>query len=180
MTSSSTCEVVVPGTSPRKKTSVLVTSWLLLLVTQAGCSHVQVLRLTSETFSARDVSEVAILSHQPEGSSLKIAELSESASSDVQTLQRHLLKKAAELGADAVVFSTPVTHIEQRTDYQPVYSPWGYYAPYYYGPGPYGYWAPWGYRYGAWGPGWGYQQYAAVPYSVRVTTLKGVAIKYRE
>jgi len=29
------------------------------------------------------------------------------------------------------------------------------------------------------GPAWGYQQYAAVPYSVRVTTLKGVAIKYR-
>jgi hypothetical protein len=62
--------------------------------------------------------------------------------------------------------------------YQPVYSPWGYYAPYYYGPGPYGYWGPWGYRYGPWGPGWGYQQYVPVPYFVRVTTLKGIAIRY--
>ena len=159
--------------------SMVVTAWLLLAIAQAGCSQVQVLRLTSETFPSHDVNDVAILSHEPDASFLKIAELSETSSSGVQTLQRHVLKKAADLGADAVVFSTPVTRTEQRTDYQPVYSPWGYYTPYYYGPGPYGYWGPWGYRYGPWGPGWGYPQYAAVPYSVRVTTVKGVAIKYR-
>ena len=158
---------------------ILVTCWLLFVSTQAGCSDVQVLRLTSETFPSRAVDDVAILSHEPDASFLKIAELSETSSSDIHTLQRHLLKKAAELGADAVVFSTPVTHTEQRTQYQSAYSPWGYYTPYYYGPGPYGYWGPWGYRYGPWGPGWGYPQYAAVPYSVRVTTLKGVAITYR-
>jgi hypothetical protein len=83
---------------------------------QAGCSQVQVLRLTSETFPSRAVSDVAILSRQPEASFIKIAELSESSSSNVQTLQRHILKKAAELGADAVVFSTPLTRTEQRTD----------------------------------------------------------------
>jgi hypothetical protein len=169
---------VVEDTSLRRL--VIFLTWSLLFIsTQTGCSHVQVLRLTSETFPSRPVDDVAILSHEPNGSFMKIAELSESSSSNLHTLQQHLLKKAAELGADAVVFATPVTHSEQRTDYQPMYSPWGYYAPSYYGPGPYGYWGPWGYRYGPWGPGWGYPQYAAVPYTVRVTTLKGTAIKYR-
>lgn len=80
------------------------------------------------------------------------------------------------------MFSAPHTRSEHRVDYQPVYSPWGfyarYYSPYYYGPGPYGYSRPFGYAYGGWGPSWGYRQYAAVPYSVHVTTLKGVAIRY--
>lgn len=151
---------------------------LLLAWTCAGCSNVQVIRLTAETFPPRPVGDVAILSHEPSTAHVQIAELSETSSSDVDTLQRHLLKKAAELGADAVVFSLPISHTEQRIAYQPIYSPWGYYAPHYYGPGPYGTWGPWGYRYGPWGPGWGYRQYLPVPYSVRVTTLKGIAIKY--
>jgi hypothetical protein len=159
------------------KTSILV-ACLLLCSTCAGCSNVQVIRLTSETFPSRPVGDVAILSHEPSAAHVRIAELSEISSSDVEKLQQHLLKKAAELGADAVVFSSPITHTEQGVTYQPTYSPWGYYAPYYYGPGPYGYWGPWGYRYGPWGPGWGYHQYVPVPYSVRVTTLKGIAIRY--
>ena len=77
-----------------------------------------------------------------------------------------------------MVFSTPITRTEQRVAYQSVYSPWGYYAPSYYGPGPYGYWGPWGYRYGPWGPSWGYQQAVPVQYSVHITTLKGTAIHY--
>ena len=152
---------------------------LLLLWVAAGCTNVQVLRLTSETFPSREVEDVAILSRFPSLEYEKIAELSETSSSDnIEKLQRHLLNKAAELGADAVVFSTPITHTEQRVAYQPVYSPWGYYAPSYYGPGPYGYWGPWGYRYGPWGPTWGYQQAVLVPYSVRITTVKGTAIHY--
>ena len=156
----------------------IVVTCLLLVLTNAGCSNVQVVRLTSDTFSSRPVRDVAILSEEPTSAHVKIAELSESSTSDVQALQRHLLKKAAEIGADAVVFSTPITRTEQRIDYQSAYSPWGYYTPYYYGPGPYGYWGPWGYRYGPWGPGWGYPHYTAVPYLIRVTTLKGIAIKY--
>lgn len=152
---------------------------LLLSLTHPSCSNVQVIRLTSESFPPHSVSEVAILSQEPESPHVKIAELRETSSSTVQTLQQHILKKAAELGADAVVFFPSVTHVEHRVDYQPAYSPWGYYAPYYYGPGPYGYWGPWGYRYGPWGPGWGYGSYMPVPYSVRVTTVKGTAIKYR-
>ena len=84
---------------------------LLLLCAAAGCANVQVMRLTSETFPARDVQDVAILSQFPSAQYEKIAELSETSSSDnVAKLQRHVLEKAAELGADAVVFSTPITH----------------------------------------------------------------------
>jgi hypothetical protein len=151
---------------------------LLVVCLSVGCASVNVLRLTSETFSPRSVEEVAILSEAPPNEHTRIAELSETSSSRVDTLQRHILKKAAQLGADAVIFSVPHTRSEQRVDYQPVYSPWGYYAPYYYGPGPYGYARPWGYSHGAFGPFGGYRQYAAIPYSVRVTTLKGVAIRY--
>lgn len=159
--------------------TVPLTIGLLLLVVGAGCANVQVLRLTSQTFPAREVEDVAILSQFPSLPYEKIAELSETSSSEnVAKLQRHLLGKAAELGADAVVFSTPITHVERRVAYQPAYSPWGYYAPYYYGPAPYGYWGPWGYRYGPWGPMWAYQHSVPVPYSVRTTTVKGIAIHY--
>ena len=156
---------------------VVIVACLFLGPMHAGCSSVQVVRLTSETFPPRSVNEVSILSREPGTAHVNIAELSETSSSDVQALQRHIVKKAAQLGADAVVFFPSVTHIEQRVDYQPAYSPWGY-GPYYYGPGPYGYWGPWGYRYGPWGPAWGYGSYMAVPYAVRVTTVKGTAIKY--
>jgi hypothetical protein len=153
--------------------TILLLGWIPI-----GCSHVNIVRLTSETFPPRAVDEVEILSQEPTTEHLRIADLSETSTSDVDTLQRHILKKAAELGAQAVIFSSPTTRIENRVAYQPVYSPWGYYAPYYYGPGPYGYWGPWGNSYGPWGPGWGYRNYAPVPYSVRVTTLKGIAIRY--
>jgi hypothetical protein len=154
---------------------------ILAICLGMGCSSVSVLRLTSDTFPPRSVEEVAILSEAPPIEHIRIAELSETSSSRVDTLQRHILKKAAQLGADAVIFSVPHTRSEQRVDYQPMYSPWGYYAPYYYGPGPYGYSRTWGYSYGGYGafvPFGGYQRYAAVPYSVRVTSLKGVAIRY--
>ena len=150
---------------------------VLLLCAALGCADVQVLRLTSETFPPREVQEVAILSQFPNTHHEKIAELSETASENVAKLQRHILEKAAELGADAVVFSTPVTRIEHGMAYHQTYSPWGYYAPYY-GPGPYGYWGPWGYPFRPWGPSWGYYQTYPVPYQVRTTTVKGTAIRY--
>ena len=157
---------------------LLILTTLLLGWTCTGCSSVIVVRLTTEIFPPRAVDEVEILSQEPTTEHLRMAELSETSTSDADKLQRHILNKAAQLGADAVVFSVPTTHTEQGVAYQPLYSPWGYYAPYYYGPGPYGYWGPWGYSYGPWGPGWGYQQYVPVPYSIRVTTLKGIAIRY--
>ena len=97
---------------------------LLLSSACTGCSNVTVLRLTSETFPPRAVEDVAILSQEPTTEHIRIAELSETSSSRVGTLQRDILKKAAQLGADAVVFSAPHTRSEQRVDYQPMYNPW--------------------------------------------------------
>ena len=55
---------------------------LLLLWVAAGCTNVQVLRLTSETFPSREVEDVAILSRFPSLEYEKIAELSETSSSE--------------------------------------------------------------------------------------------------
>lgn len=152
-----------------------------------GCSTVQVVRLSSEQFSPRRTSEVEILDREPATEHLRLAELvASSSTSSLEHLQRDILKKAAQLGASAVVFSRPTTHIEQRITQAPGYSPWGYYAPYYYGAGAHGYlgygYGGWPYAslgygsmYGPWGPGWGY---TSVPYIVQVSTLKGLAIRY--
>jgi len=105
---------------------LIIAIGLLLGWGVSGCAQVQVLRLTSETFPPREVQDVAILSQFPSDRHEKIAELSETSSSEnLSKLQRHLLDKAAELGADAVVFSTPITRTEQRMAYESVYSPMG-------------------------------------------------------
>ena len=154
--------------------------------TITGCSSVQVLRLTSEAFPPTAVNDVAILAQPPSTAYQDIAELTASSSShSVERLQHDILKKAAKLGAEAVVFSPPRVQHEHRVAYQPAYSPYGYYAPYYYGPV---YWGGFGFggygsryyggMYGPWGPGWGYGPGMAVPYTVRIQTLKGTAIRY--
>jgi hypothetical protein len=151
-----------------------------------GCSPVHVLRLTSETFPSTAVNDVAILTQPPSVAYQDIAELTASSSThSVERLQRDILKKAAKLGAEAVIFSPLNVHREQRVGYEPMYSPYGYYAPYYYGPA---YWGGFGFggygpryyggMYGPWGPGWGYGTGMAVPYTVRIQTLKGRAIRY--
>jgi hypothetical protein len=86
---------------------------VLLSYLCVGCSSVNVLRFTSKIFPSRSVEEVAILSEVPPTEHLRIAELSETASSSVGTLQRHILKKAAQLGADAVVFSPSHSQTQQ-------------------------------------------------------------------
>ncbi|WP_447982992.1 hypothetical protein [Nitrospira sp. Nam74] len=151
----------------------------------SACSNVQVLRLTSQQFSPRPINDVQILEKEPTTEHLRLAELvASSSTSSLDDLQRDIVKKAAKLGASAVVFSRPTVHTEQRVSYSGNYSPWGYYAPYYYGPWPRGYFgfgygawpsASYGSMYGPWGAGWGYWD---VPYVVQVQTLKGVAIRY--
>ena len=152
-----------------------------------GCSPVQVVRLTSEQFPPRRVTEVEILDKEPATDHLRLAELvASSSTSSLDDLQQDILKKAAKLGASAVIFSRPTSHTEQRIAQGAGYSPWGYYAPYYYGPGPHGYFGygygagpfatlGYGSMYGPWGPGWGY---TSMPYTVQVRTLKGLAIRY--
>jgi hypothetical protein len=147
---------------------------VILCAVVSACSNVQVVRLTSDTFSSRAINEVEILEQEPTTDHLRLAELvASSSTSSLDNLQHDILKKAAKLGASAVVFSPPTVHTEQRIAQSGGYNPWGYYSPYYYGPGLYG---PFGYggMYGPWGPGWGYMD---VPYVVQVQRLKGLAIR---
>ena len=89
--------------------SVVLTIGLLLCGVAAGCANVQVLRLTSETFPPREVQDVAILSQFPSVQHQKIAELSETSSSEnVSKLQRHLLDKADELKNQAIAHVFPL------------------------------------------------------------------------
>jgi hypothetical protein len=149
---------------------------VLLCSVGMSCAPVQVLRLTSETFAPRPIQDVDILELAPPAAHLRLAELTTTSSTDsLETLQHAILKKAAKLGASAVIFSPPTLHTEQRLA-RTGYSPWGYYTPYYYGPGPRGSFGfGYGGMYGPWGPGWSEMD---VPYMVDVQTLKGVAIRY--
>ncbi len=154
----------------------LFVSGSLIVAVLLACSstHVNVLRLTSETFPSRpSASDVVILEQAPAAEHIRIAELSVTSTGNLEDLQQQILNRAAELGAQAVVFFPSVTEMERRFMYQPIYyySPWGYYSPFYYGYSPDPYWL-----FGL-GPG-GYRQYVLVPYTVAVHTLKGIAIRY--
>lgn len=168
-------------------------SLLLLALATTACARVDAIRLTSETFPPKDsADDVEVLDHHPTRPYIEIADLSIADTGlSLESMQGKMLKKAASLGADAVVFSTPESHVNHEVAYEPVYSPWGYYGPYY-GPGSWGYggalpggwgyggpYGPWGY--GPWGMGGGaYAGSVAVPYDVTVHSLKGTAIKYQK
>jgi hypothetical protein len=142
-----------------------------------GCVGVDMVRLTDQTFPPKSSpKEVAVLGHDPQCAHLKLAELHVDDSTDTyQHMQDNILKKAAELGADAVVFGKS----EKRTRHQVTY------APYSYGLG----YSPWGYgayTYPGWGYGGWYGNYGygyggtALPYDYTVRSLKGTAIRYTE
>ncbi len=153
----------------------------VLSVGFAACASVDTIRLTSETFPPKaSVDEVEVLEHDPARPYIAIAELRVGDSwLSFGSLQRKILKRAAALGADAVVFSQPEVQVEHEVAYEPVYSPWGFYGPF---NGP---WA-WGYGYGGWGYGvgpypwtWGTSVGSvAVPYDEAFKMLAGTAIRY--
>jgi hypothetical protein len=146
----------------------------LLGLAMTACASVDLVRTTSEHFRPKaSIEEVEVLDQVPKCPHIALAEMSmDDASVSFETMQKKMLGKAAELGADAVVFAKPETQIEHQVAYQSMYSPWGYggwmYAPY-----PYGY----GY-YGGW-PGFGAGT-MAVPYDVKEKSLRGLAIRYTE
>lgn len=156
----------------------------LLCLTVSACANVDTLRLTTQTFPPKDsIGEVEVLEHEPSRPHIDVAELSMvDTSRAFDGMQKRILKKAASLGADAVVFHDRSSHVEHQVAYQPVYSPWGLYGPYY-GPGAWG-GGGWGYGglYGAgpWGGGGGYGGSIPVQYDVTVRTLKGLAIRYTD
>lgn len=161
--------------------------WVVLGFGLTACASVDVLRLTQQTFAPKaSADEVDVLDHVPAQSYIELADLSMTDSSTgVERMQRKILKKAASLGADAVVFSKPQSTVEHQVAYD---SPLGYggFAYPVMGMGwgspggmGMGWGSPWGMGWGSpWGlGGWGSGSYA-VPYDVTMTTLKGTAIRY--
>ena len=148
----------------------------------AGCSTVNTLLLTSQTFPPKaSWQEVEIVDKEPLCPHVNIARLSveETGSNSYESMQHHILKKAATLGSDAVVFSKPEKHVTHGVAYQGpllMAGPWGM-GSYYY-PG-------WGYGvpYGRWGLGYGmgglgYAGGVALPYDYTTSSLTGLAMRY--
>lgn len=166
-------------------TFLLLVGLLSLAIT--ACANVETIRLTKKVFPPKaSADDVEAIAHEPTRPHIQLAELQMTDTwMGFDSMQQNILKKAATLGADAVVFSHPESHVEHQVVNEPVYSPWSYYAPYYYGPGYLGY--------GGYGNGWGYSSlygpgpmgwggygggYVAVPYDVTIKSLKGMAIRY--
>ena len=134
-----------------------------------GCTSVDTVLLTSQTFPPKNsIQEVEVLSRTPKRAHVAIAQLSvEDAASSFEKQQGAILKKAAKLGADAVVFRRGT----KRTVATPAYG---------------------GYAYSYSSPGWGYGSYGGVGYSyygygrgtpmtydTTVRSLTGIAIRYK-
>jgi len=146
----------------------------------SACATVDTILLTSDTFPPKgSAEEVAVLRRTPTRPHRDLAELRIGDSwLGFGSLQHKILKRAAALGADAVVFAQPQTQTTHRMSYEPLYGPWGYNSPYYGGPWGYG---MYGGLYGGWGP-WGGLPFGsiAVPYDETVRILMGTAIRYTD
>ena len=142
----------------------------------SSCVSVDTVRLTNQQFPAKaSVGEVEILDRKPSCDHVVIARLSvdDSEYDSFQGEQEKILKKAAALGADAVIFSKPQKSVRQGV----TNSGMGCMACGPYGYGMYGY-PGWGYGSGyGYGMGWGYGG-MAVPYNYTVKSLRGVAIHF--
>lgn len=144
----------------------------------SACVTVDTILLTSEKFPPKDsAGEVAVLEQNPTRPHLDIAELRVGDSQiSFGSLQHRILNRAAELGADAVVFARPQTQTIQQVAYEPLYDQWGYNSPYDGSPWGYGWY---GGSYGGWGMwGGGYSGMIEVPYEEIVNMLMGTAIRY--
>ena len=142
----------------------------------SGCVSVDTVRFTNQKFPAKkSVEEVQILDRKPACDHVVLARLSvdDSEYDSFEAEQKKILKKAAALGADAVIFSKPQKSVRQGV----MYSGTGCVACGPYGYGTYGY-PGWGYGAGyGYGMGWGYGG-MAVPYNYTVKSMSGVAIHY--
>ena len=146
---------------------------LLTFVQSAACAGVDVMRLTGKTFPPKpSVDDVELLDREPARPHIRLAVLRmEDSSMSFARMQERMLSRAADLGADAVVFAEPVRRLERQVVTTPVYSPWSYTSSFY-GPA-------WGYgaSYGPWA--WsGYAGTMTLPYDVPVKSLVGTAIRY--
>ena len=92
--------------------------WLII----GGCASVDTVRFTSQTFPPKNsIQEVDVLSRTPKRAHVRIAQLSvEDAALGYEKEQEAILKKAAKLGADAVVFpldASVITNSETINSY---------------------------------------------------------------
>lgn len=135
-----------------------------------ACTSVDMIRMTNETFPPRaSPSEVEVLDQVPKCPHIQLAELIVDESTDsYDAMQSLILKKAAELGADAVLFARPEKEIRHEVAYS---SPMVGYG------GMYGGMGMGGWMYDPYGFGMGYGS-MAVPYDQPVRMLKGLAIRY--
>ena len=139
--------------------------WLII----GGCVSVDTVRLTSQTFPPKNsIQEVELLFLTPKRAHVTIAQLSvEDSALSYEKMQAAILKKAAKLGADALVLRRG----RQRIVGTPAYG---------------------GHAYGYSSPGWGYGSYGGVSYSYYgygrgapmtydniLRTLTGIAIRYK-
>lgn len=138
----------------------------------AACTSVDMIRMTNETFPPKaSPSEVEVLDQVPKCPHIQLAELIVDESTDsYDSMQSMILKKAAELGADAVLFARPEKEIRHEVAYSsPMVGYGGVYPAMGMGMG--------GWMYDPYGFGMGYGS-VAVPYDQPVRTLKGLAIRY--
>lgn len=155
-------------------------SILAFCLVVSGCTSVDTILLTSDTFAPKGSGdEVAVLEEPPARLHQDIAELRIGSSwIGFGHMQRKILNQAATLGADAVVFAKPKTVTLHEAGYQPRYGPWGYHSPYY--------GTPWGYggyggSFGSWSPwGGGYSSGMVMTYDETTRMLMGTAIRYTE
>ena len=110
----------------------------------SGCVSVDVVKLSNHTYPPKaSTQEVEVLDRKPPCAHAAIAQLSvdDSEYDDFESEQKKILKKAAELGADAVIFSKPEKHKQHGVMYSGMGGPWGM--------GMYGY-PGWGLWHGVW------------------------------
>lgn len=154
----------------RQPTLLLLISLTGIWVIIGGCTSVDTIRLTSQTFPPKhSVQEVEVLALNPKRPHITLAQLSvEDEAISYEKEEAAILKKAAKLGADAVVLHKGT----QRTVATLAYG---------------------GYTYNYSAPGWGYGSYGGVGYSyyangigtpmtydTTVRSLTGVAIRYTD
>ena len=159
----------------KRPTLFLLLSLTGIWIIMAGCTSVDTIRLTSQTFPPKkSIQEVEVIAREPKCAHIALAQLSvEDEAVSFGKEETAILKKAADLGADAVVLHRGT----KRTVATPAY---GGYA--------YGYGYP-GWGYGSYGMsgyaigGYGYSPYGmAMPmmYDTTVRSLTGIAIRYKD
>ncbi|MDR4462101.1 MAG: hypothetical protein MRJ67_16545 [Nitrospirales bacterium] len=160
---------------------------LLLILTgigffMTGCTSVDIIELTSQTFPPKKSAlEVEVMALEPKCPHIALAQLSVMDSAvSYEDEEGAILKKAADLGADAVVLykgtkRTVATPAYGGYAYNYGYPGWGYSS---YGMVGYGGYGTTGYTIG----GFGYSPYGMgtpMMYDTTVRSLTGIAIRYQ-